>query len=90
MSYLKSWHGVRIKMSESDFRPTKVKGRVMDNSILLAVAAYQDSKSALNTKSEVPLFYKKRLSNRMEIFDFDEELIINKMEEMMDLLDNAL
>jgi|GEM_PF-4008095 len=61
----------------------------MDSSILLSIAALQEPASVSNDNIRVPLFYKKHLSNRMEVFDFDEDLIINKMEQMMDLLNNA-
>lgn len=36
------------------------------------------------------LFKKKILSNCMEVFDFNEEVIINKMEKIILLLDKAI
>lgn len=36
------------------------------------------------------LFFKKDLTNAIEVYDFDENAIIAKMERMMQLIDEAL
>lgn len=60
------------------------------NSILLSAVSFSSNGKAVIDNSSEALFSKKTLSNGMEIFDFDEELIFQKMERMMELLDEAL
>lgn len=59
-------------------------------SILLTATAGRSNGMTDMNNSNRPLFSKKLLSNGMEIFDFDEDLIIQKMERMMELIDEAL
>ena len=62
------------------------------NSILTSSVAIASSTNEMAgmTETNQPLFRKLQLSNGMEVFDFDENEIINKMERMMQLLDEAL
>jgi hypothetical protein len=61
----------------------------MNNILLSAIAKQPNGTTGINGSGQ-PLFSKMTLSNGMEIFDFDENLIIQKMEKMMELLDQAL
>lgn len=63
----------------------------MNNVLLSALAVASNSnKIAGMNESNLPLFRKLQLSNGMEVFDFDENAIIRKMEQMMQLLDESL
>ena len=59
----------------------------MLNTRPLLTAAHLITINPTNTER---LVVKKKLSNGMTIFDFDEDAIIAKMERMMELLDSAL
>ena len=60
------------------------------NSILSSALASNSNGIVVMDNPNQALFSKKTLSNGMEVFDFDENLIIQKMERMMELLDEAL
>lgn len=67
-----------------------LKLKKMNFHVLTSMQAADQTKAAGMTNKSIPLFYKRTLSNGMEIFDFDEDLIIDQMEKMMASLENIL
>lgn len=71
-------------------KTTHTKCKNMNIHVLTSMQTADQIKAAGMTNKSMPLFYKRTLSNGMEIFDFDEDLIIDQMEKMMASLENIL